>query len=262
MKERRHGPKPRPGPSRLQIEGRRATLEALRSGAKVLRIRVSARSEPSKVLDEIMAEARARHVIVERLDPEVLDQISTTGHHQGVTAEVVPPEPVDIDRLLEIAAARGQEPFFVLLDGVEDPQNLGAIARSAEAAGAHGLILSEKHAASVGPGALRASAGALLLLPTAVVSSPARALEKLKAKGVWVGGAVPEGGKPYHDSNLKGPLVLAIGSESRGLKRLVQDRCDFLVTIPIGGRVDSLNASAAAAVLLFEVARQRAKTST
>jgi 23S rRNA (guanosine2251-2'-O)-methyltransferase len=242
----------------VQVEGRRAALEALRSGAKVLRLRVSDRAEPSAVLDELLGEAKARRVMVERVPVDVLDALSLTGHHQGVAAEVVPPEPVDLDALLARAAARGEDPFLVLLDGVEDPQNLGAIARSAEAAGAHGLILTEKHSAGVGPGALRASAGALLLLPTAVVSSAARALEKLKAQGVWVAGAVPEGGKPYHACDLKGPLVVVIGSEARGLHRLAQERCDFLMSIPIAGRVESLNASAAAAVLLFEAARQRA----
>jgi len=245
------------GADRVQVEGRRASLEALRSGAKVLRVRVSQRAEPSAVLDELMKEARGRRVVVERVAPEVLDALSSTGHHQGVAAEVVPPDRVEVDELLAVASGRRQDPFLVMLDGVEDPQNLAAIARSAEAAGAHGLILSEKHSAGVGPGALRASAGALLLLPTAVVSSPARALEKLKAQGVWAGGAVPEGGKPYHACDLKGPLVIVIGSEARGLHRLVQERCDFLMSIPLSGRVESLNASAAAAVLLFEAARQR-----
>jgi 23S rRNA (guanosine2251-2'-O)-methyltransferase len=242
----------------MHVEGRRATLEALRSGAKVMRVRVSQRVEPNAVIDEVLQEARRRHVIVERVEPEVVDALSVTGHHQGVVAEVVPPEPVELERLLEIAAAKGQDPFLVLLDGVEDPQNLGAIARSAEAAGAHGIIITEKHAAGVGPGALRASAGALLLMPTAVVSSAARALEKLKAQGVWVAGAVPEGGKPYHTCDLKGPIVVVIGSEAKGLHRLAQERCDFLMSIPVRGRVESLNASAAAAVLLFEAARQRA----
>lgn len=242
----------------MHVEGRRATLEALRSGAKVLRVRISQRAQKSAVLDEVEAEARRRHVIIEHVTPDVLDALTQTGRHQGVAAEVVPPEPVPLERILEAAAARGQDAFLVLLDGVEDPQNLGAIARSAEAAGAHGLILTERHSAGVGPGAIRASAGALLLLPTAVVSSAARTLEKLKAQGVWVAGAVPEGGKPYHACDLKGPLVVVIGSEARGLHRLTQERCDFLMSIPLGGRVESLNASAAAAVLLFEVARQRA----
>lgn len=246
------------GGGRVQVEGRRATLEALRSGAKVLRVRISERAEKSPILDEVEAEARKRHVIVERVPPDVLDALTQGGRHQGVVAEVVPAEPVDLDALLAAAAARGQDPFLVLLDGVEDPQNLGAVARSAEAAGAHGLILTEKHSAGVSPGAIRASAGALLLLPTAVVSSAARALEKLKGQGVWVAGAVPEGGKPYHACDLKGPLVVVIGSESRGLHRLAKERCDFLMSIPIAGRVESLNASAAAAVLLFEAARQRA----
>ncbi len=257
-KRTRARPRPTAGGERLQVEGRRAALEALRSGAKVLRVRVSQRAEPSALLDQVAAEARARGVIVERVAPEVLDALTSTGHHQGVAADVVPPAPVEIESLLERAAALQQDPFLVLLDGVEDPQNLGAIARSAEAAGAHGLILSEKHSAGVGPGAMRASAGALLLMPHALVSSPARALERLKAKDVWVGGAVPAGGKPYHAYDLKGPLVVVIGSESRGLHRLVQERCDFLMTIPIAGKVGSLNASAAAAVVLFEVTRQRA----
>jgi 23S rRNA (guanosine2251-2'-O)-methyltransferase len=212
---------------------------------------------PSAALERILAEARARHVLVEEVDPEALDAQSVTGRHQGVIAQVRLPDPLDLDSLLAKTQQAGAQPFFVVLDGVEDPQNLGAIARSAEAAGANGLILPERHSAHVSPGSLRASAGAIILLPVVIVKNTARCLEALKAQGVWVAGADPAGEKVYHQASLGGPLALVIGGESRGLHRLVRDRCDFLVKVPLYGRVESLNASAAAAVLLFEIARQR-----
>jgi 23S rRNA (guanosine2251-2'-O)-methyltransferase len=240
-----------------QVEGRRAVLEALRAGLQIAHLRVSTRSEPSALLTELLEEARARRVRVERVPPEALDVVSQTGRHQGVIAQARLRAPLSLELLLERARKLGPDPFLVVLDAVEDPQNLGAIARSAEAAGAHGLVLSERRSAGISPGSLRASSGALLLLPVAEVPNTARALEWLKSQEVWVAGTVPEGGVPYHDAKLGGALAVVIGSESKGLKRLVRDRCDFLVTIPLAGRVGSLNASAAAAVVLLEVARQR-----
>ena len=243
--------------SRAQIEGRRAVLEALKSGMEFSSLRISGRAEPSAVLNELLEEARKRRVRAERVHPEVLDALSQTGHHQGVMADVQVRPPMPLETLLKRARAPGTDPFLVVLDGIEDPQNLGAIARSAEAAGAHGLVISTKRAAGVSPGSVRASAGALLLMPIAEVPNTARALEWLKSKDVWVAGTAPEGGTPYHQAKLGGPLAVVVGSESRGLHRLVRDRCDFLLTVPLEGRVGSLNASAAAAVVLFEVARQR-----
>ena len=243
---------------RPQVEGRRAVLEAFRSGIQILHLRVSDAAEPSPTLEAVFDEARARRVLIEKVPPASLDAQSETGRHQGVIADVVLPEPLSLDELLKLVAERGGDPFFVVLDRVEDPQNLGAIARSAEAAGASGLILPERHSAQVSPGSLRASAGAILMLPVAVVANTTRALETLKARGIWIAGADPEGEKPYHKASLSGPLALVIGGEHRGLHRLVRERCDFLVKVPLEGRVESLNASAAAAVVLFEIARQRA----
>ena len=242
----------------IRIEGRRATLEALRSGARVLRVRVSNRAEPSETLAELEREANGRHIRVELVPPSTLETMTSTGHHQGVIADVRAPEPLDLDALLALTMRQNQEPFFVMLDGLQDPQNVGAIARSAEAAGANGLIITEKRAAGITPGAIRASAGALLLLPVAVVPNGAKAIEQLKKAEVWVAGTAATEGKPYSACDFKGRLVLVIGSEGKGLQRLVQDRCDFLVSIPLKGRVESLNASAAAAIVLFEAARQRA----
>lgn len=252
---RPHGASPTSGPS--FVEGRRAVLEALKAGVEVGHIRVSQAAKPSPVLDEAVEEARRRHLFVELVPPEVLDGLSETGHHQGIMAEVRLPKPFDLEGLYAKACQGGREPFLVVLDRVEDPQNLGAIARSAEAAGAHGLVLSSRNSAGISPGSLRASAGALLLMPVAEAPNTARALEWLKGKGVWVAGADPGGGKPYHQASLTGPLALVIGGEHRGLHRLVRERCDFLVSIPLKGKIESLNASAAAAVLLFEAARQR-----
>jgi len=233
-------------------------LEALRAGAEVHRLRVSETAEPTGALAAALDEARARRVIIDKVPAEALDAQSVTGRHQGIIAEVRLTPPLSLEALLARARASGADPFLVVLDGIEDPQNLGAIARSAEAAGAHGLVLAERHSAGISPGSLRASAGALLLLPVAVVPNVARCLEALKAEGVWIAGADVEGGKPYHEASLTGPLALVVGGEARGLHRLVRDRCDFLVTVPLKGKIDSLNASAAAAVVLFEAARQRA----
>jgi 23S rRNA (guanosine2251-2'-O)-methyltransferase len=232
-------------------------LEALRAGSDVRRLRVYQGASPSSAIDAILEEARARRVLVERVPGEVLDAVSGTGRHQGVIAEVRLPAPLDIEELLAHARKDGQDPFLVVLDGIEDPQNVGAIARSAEAAGAHGLVLAERKAAGVSPGAMRASAGALLLLPVSVVPNIARALEWLKSQGVWVAGTAADAPKAYFDADLKGPMAIVVGSESRGLHRLVRDRCDFVVGIPLRGRIESLNASAAAAIVLFEAARQR-----
>lgn len=243
---------------RPQVEGRRAVLEALRAGVEVRHLMLSDKAEPSPTLDAIYTEARTRRLTVEKVPPEALDAQSETGRHQGVIAEVVLPASLSLDQVLARAAAAGGDPFFVVLDGVEDPQNLGAIARSAEAAGATAIIVPARHSASVSPGSLRASAGAILLLPVVVVANTAKCLEALKARGIWVVGAHADGEKLYHQASLSGPLALVIGGEHKGLKRLVRERCDFLVRVPLHGRVESLNASAAAAVLLFEVARQRA----
>ncbi len=252
---RPHGAAGSSGPS--FVEGRRAVLEALRAGAEIGHLRVAETAEPSRVLDEAVEEARRRRLFVERVPAAVLDALSETGRHQGILAEVRLPAPLDIEALYAKACEGGREPFLVVLDGVEDPQNLGAIARSAEAAGAHGLVLPERRSAGISPGSLRASAGALLLMPVAQVPNTARALEWLKGKGVWIAGADPEGSRPYHEASLTGPLTLVIGGENRGLHRLVRERCDFLISIPLKGKIEALNASAAAAVLLFEAARQR-----
>jgi 23S rRNA (guanosine2251-2'-O)-methyltransferase len=233
-------------------------LEAVRAGVEVRRIRVSDRAEPSAPLTALLEEARARHLVVEMAPPEALDAQSSTGRHQGVIAEVRIPKALSLEELFARTDAARAQPFYIVLDGLEDPQNVGAIARSAEAAGANGLILPERGSAGISPGSLRASAGAILLLPTAVVPNTARCLEALKARGVWIAGADPEGERPYHQASLDGPIALVLGGEARGLHRLVRDRCDFLVRVPLNGTVESLNASAAAAVILFEVARQRA----
>lgn len=232
-------------------------MEALRAGVAVGRLRIHDRLQPSPVIDEILQTAKARHVLVETVPGDVLDAVSETGRHQGVIAEVRLPPPLSLEDLLTRARASGSDPLLVVLDGLEDPQNVGAIARSAEAAGAHGLIFGERKAAGATPGALRASAGALLMLPVSVVPNVAKALEWLKAEGVWVAGTAQDAPKAYFEADLKGPLAFVIGSEARGLHRLVRDRCDFVVGVPLHGRIESLNASAAAAVVLFEAARQR-----
>jgi 23S rRNA (guanosine2251-2'-O)-methyltransferase len=238
------------------LVGRHAVLEALRAGRPVSRILVATTAHGPGPLRDILDTARRRGIPVQPVDARRLDGLAQGLPHQGVAALTAAQALADLDDLLEIARTRGEAPFLIVLDGVEDPHNLGAVIRTAEAAGAHGVVVPRRRAAGLTPAVARAAAGATAHLAVAGVGNLAQALERLKAAGVWVIGADPDAAEPYDDGSLAPPVALVVGAEGRGLHRLVRERCDRVVRIPLRGRVQSLNVSVAAALLLFEVAKR------
>ncbi len=245
-----------PDPAGTTLLGRRAVLEALRGGRPVSRVLVAPTASVRGPLGEILREARARGVVVQRVDRRHLDTLARGVLHQSVAAVLAAAAPTTVDELLGRIRDRAESPFLMVLDGVEDPQNLGAVIRTAEAAGAHGIIIPRRRAAGLSPAVARASAGAIAHLPVAQAGNLVVVLERLKAEGVWVVGADPAGAERYDTAGLAPPIALVVGGENRGLHRLVRERCDRLVRIPLRGRVASLNVSVAAALLLYEVTRR------
>jgi len=233
------------------IFGLNTVLEALRGG-RVLRVRLSDRDD--RRVAEVVRLAEAGGVRVERVPTEVLNHASGGRAHQGVVAEV---RAADTYRVADLLAAAEGPPLLVVLDGVEDPQNLGAILRSVDAAGAHGVIRQTRRAAPLAAGATKASAGAAAWVKVAGVVNIARALDELKTAGVWTVGLAGEAQTPYDEVDYTQPTAIVVGAEGTGLRRLVRERCDWLVAIPMGGHVQSLNVSVAAGAVLFEAVRQR-----
>ncbi|HLJ58330.1 MAG TPA: 23S rRNA (guanosine(2251)-2'-O)-methyltransferase RlmB [bacterium] len=249
--------KPSERPEDNVLLGPHAVLEALRAGRPMSRVLLSAGSHVRGPLEMIVREARARHVPVQSVDRRRLELLARGVRHQGVAAIAAEQALVGLDEVLARAGGRGEAPFLIALDGVEDPHNLGAVIRTAEAAGAHGVIVPRRRAAGLGPAAVRAAAGATAHLPVAGVANLVAALERLKADGVWVVGSDAGAAESYDSGSLVPPIALVVGGEGRGLHRLVRERCDRVVRIPLWGRVQSLNVSVAAALLLYEVARRR-----
>ena len=238
------------------IEGRNAVLEALRAGRALDKVYI-ARGETDKALAHIAGLARERGVSVSDCDRRKLDAMSVTKAHQGVIAVCAVREYASLDDILALAESRGEAPFVVVCDEISDPHNLGAIIRSAECVGAHGVVIPKRRSAGLTAVVGKTSAGAAEHLPVARVANISAALQELKDRGLWVYGAAAEGSSPMWETDLTGPLALVIGSEGEGLGRLVRERCDFLVSIPLRGKVGSLNASTAAAVLMYEALRQK-----
>ncbi len=238
------------------LVGRHAVLEALRAGQPVSRVLVSRTARGAGPLRDIVETARRRGVPVQPVDARRLDGLAHGLPHQGVAALTAVQALVGLDDVLEVARGRGEPPFLIVLDGVEDPHNLGAVIRTAEAAGAHGVVIPRRRAAGLTPAVARAAAGATAHLAVAGVGNLVAALEELKQAGVWVIGADPEAAEPYDAGALEPPVALVVGAEGRGLHRLVRERCDRLVRIPLRGQVRSLNVTVAAALLLYEVARR------
>ena len=207
-----------------------------------------------------MSQARQQGILVQYLEKSILDRKAETPHHQGVIAVVAEKDLVEWEDLLSVANDRGEPTFLTILDGIEDPHNLGAIVRSAVAAGVHGLILSRRHCAPISPVVSKTAAGALEFMAMARVGNLARTIEQLKQKGLWIIGADVSSATPYWEVALDMPLAIVIGSEGKGLRRLVREKCDILVSIPMYGKVQSLNATVAAALMFYEVRRYRLKT--
>lgn len=240
------------------IEGRNAVQEALRAGRAIDKLYI-ARGDSDRALGHIAGLARERGITVSDCDRRKLDAMSVTKAHQGVIAVCALREYASLDDILSVAEERGEPPFVIVCDEISDPHNLGAIIRSAECVGAHGVIIPKHRSAGLTAVVGKTSAGAAEHMAVARVPSIAAALDELKRRGLWIYGAAAEGSSGMWQTELTGPIALVIGSEGEGLGRLVRERCDFLVSIPLRGRVSSLNASTAAAVLMYEILRQRMK---
>lgn len=237
------------------IEGRNAVLEALRSGRPVDKLYVLDGCQDGPVRS-IIREAKKRDMILKFVEKERLNRLSETGKHQGVVAFAAAYEYAEVSDMLKLAGDKGEEPFLFLLDGIEDPHNLGAIIRTANLAGAHGVIIPKNRAAGLTAAVAKASCGALNYTPVAKVTNLARTMEELKKEGLWFVCA-DMGGELMYQLDLKGPVGLVIGNEGDGVSRLVKETCDFTAAIPMKGDIDSLNASVAAGVLAYEIVRQR-----
>ena len=238
------------------IEGRNAVIEALRAGETIDKIYIL-KGETDKTLGHIASKARSAGIVVVDADRRKLDNMSRTHAHQGVIALAAVREYVSVEQILQSAADKGEAPLLVVCDEISDPHNLGAIIRTAECAGAHGVIIPKRRSAGLTAVVGKTSAGAVAYLPVARVPNIAALLKDLKKQGVWVFGTAAEGTTSLYQADLKGPAAIVIGSEGDGMTRLVRENCDFLVSIPMKGRISSLNASAAAAILLYEAVRQR-----
>ena len=239
-----------------QLEGRNALQEALRSGRTVDKVFIAS-GEIDRGLQRLAAEAKEAGAVVVPVDRRKLDAMSFTHAHQGVIALAAAHGYYSIDDILEEAAARGEAPLIVICDELSDPHNLGAILRSAECAGAHGVIIPKRRSVGLTATVTKASAGAVEYMKVARVTNISAAIAELKQKGVWVFGTAAEGAIPMYQADLSGPAAIVIGSEGDGMSQLVRKNCDVMVNIPMKGKISSLNASAAASILLYEALRQR-----
>ena len=239
------------------IEGRNAVLEAFRSGKPIDKLFVLDGCQDGPIRT-IVREAKKHDTILQFVTKERLSQISETGRHQGVIAYAAAYEYADVEDMLRLAESKGEDPFLILLDNIEDPHNLGAIIRTANLAGAHGVIIPKRRAVGLTATVAKTSAGALNYTPVAKVTNLAKTMESLKEKGLWFVCA-DMGGEEMYDLNLTGPIGLVIGNEGEGVSRLVKETCDFTARIPMNGDIDSLNASVAAGGLAYEIVRQRRK---
>lgn len=235
------------------IVGRNPVTEALKSGRDIDKLMVSAEDGSMK---KILALAKERGIPVMKVEKSALDRLATGQAHQGVCAYVSAYAYAELDDIFRIAEERGEDPFIIILDNLEDPHNLGAIMRTAECAGAHGIIIPKRRACGLTEVVAKASAGAIEYMPCVKVTNIAQTIEELKERGIWVA-ACDMGGQEYYRADLKGKLAVVIGSEGFGISRLVKEKCDFVVSMPMVGRITSLNASNAAAVIIYEVRKQR-----
>lgn len=237
------------------IEGRNAVIEAFRSGKTIDKLYVLDGCKDGPVMT-IIREAKKTDTIIRYVDREILDRLSKTGHHQGVVANAAAYDYAEVEDILNAAREKGEPPFVFILDGIEDPHNLGAIIRTANLAGAHGVIIPKRRAVGLTATVAKTSAGALNYTPVAKVTNLSATIEELKKEGLWFVCA-DMGGETMYNLNLTGPIGLVIGNEGEGVGRLVKEKCDYVASIPMKGNIDSLNASVAAGVLAYEIVRQR-----
>ena len=256
MKDERRPGAPEPEENEGQLEGRNALAEALKSGRTIDKVFI-ANGETDRGLQHLAAQTREAGAVIVPVDRRKLDAMSVTRSHQGVIALAAAHDYATVDDILAEAAARGENPLIVICDELSDPHNLGAILRSAECAGAHGVIIPKRRSVGLTAVVAKASAGAVEYMKVARVTNITAAIRELKEKGVWIFGTAAEGSIPMYRADLTGPTALVIGSEGDGMSRLVEKSCDVTVHIPMRGRISSLNASAAASILLYEAVRQR-----
>ncbi len=238
------------------IEGRNAVIEALRAGTPIDKIYL-AKGETDAALGHIASTARSKGIVVTDADRRKLDAMSRTHAHQGVIAIAAVREYVSVEDILAAAREKDEAPLLVICDELSDPHNLGAVIRTAECAGAHGIVIPKRRSAGLTAIVAKTSAGAVSYLPVARVPNLTALLKDLKSQGIWIFGTAAEGTTSLYQADFKGPSAIVIGSEGDGMGRLVREQCDFLVSIPMRGKINSLNASAAAAVVLYEAVRQR-----
>ncbi|WP_420805136.1 23S rRNA (guanosine(2251)-2'-O)-methyltransferase RlmB [Acetivibrio clariflavus] len=240
------------------LEGRNSVLEAIRADRTINKILIS-KGDKEGSIKQIIALAREKGIVVQETDRISLDKISATHAHQGVIAFVAAKEYVEVEDILEIAKSKGEDPFVILLDGITDPQNLGSILRTADAVGAHGVVIPKRRAIGLTAAVSKASAGAIEYVPVARVTNLSQTIEYLKEQNLWIVGTDLSGEKSFFEADLKGPVALVIGSEGEGMSRLVSEKCDFIVNIPMKGKISSLNAAVAGAIVMYEVLKQRSK---
>lgn len=239
------------------IIGRNAVLEVLKSGRAVDSV-IVAKGDRGGSIGKIIAECRRLDVTVKEADSRKLDYLCGHANHQGIAAYAAAHEYASVDDMLALARERGEPPFLIICDGLEDPHNLGAVIRTAETAGAHGVIIPKRNSASLSFATAKTSAGAIEYVPVARVTNLASTIDELKKNGLWIYGADTDG-KMWCDTDMSGAVALVIGSEGAGLGRLIKEKCDFIVSLPMKGQISSLNASVAAGILMYEVSRQRIK---
>ena len=256
MKEYRKRPPQRDAEADGVIEGRNAVIEALRAGTAIDKIYL-AKGDTDSALGHIANTARANGVVVVNADRRKLDEMSRTHAHQGVIAVAAVREYASIEDIFQRAEEQGEAPLIVICDELSDPHNLGAVIRTAECAGAHGVVIPKRRSAGLTAIVAKTSAGAVSHIPVARVPNLTALMKELQKRGVWIFGAEMNGTTSLYEADLKGPAAIVIGSEGSGMSRLVAETCDFTVSIPMKGKINSLNASAAAAILLYEAVRQR-----
>lgn len=239
-----------------QVEGRNAVIELLENGKDINKIYIS-NGEKHGSINKIIAMAKERKVIINEIDRNKINQMSQTDNNQGVIAIVPPFEYCDIEDILDYAKQKNEDPFIIILDGIEDPHNLGSIIRTAETAGVHGIIIPKRRAAAVNSTVAKVSAGATEYMKVARVNNINDAIKELKENDVWICGTDMDTKTYHYNQDLKGSIGIVIGSEGYGMSRLVKENCDFLVKIPMKGKITSLNASVSAGIAIYEVVRQR-----
>lgn len=239
-----------------KVEGRNPVIEALKSGREIDKILVAKGSGEGSI-NKIIAMAKEKGLIIQYVDKQKLNEMSETKSHQGVIALVAAYEYSSLEDIIENAKRGDKPPFILVLDEIMDPHNLGSIMRTADAVGVNGIIIPKRRSVGLTATVAKTSAGAIEYVPVAKVANIAQTIEKLKDNGIWVAGADMSGEKNHFEENFEGPIAIVLGSEGQGLSRLVKEKCDFLINIPMKGKVSSLNASVAASIIMYEVFRQR-----